>query len=250
MPLPGWAGTTPVTIVFVDSGSPLPLLSGMMNWRAPYPGWSRPLVLGCLTFALFMLLGGPALPAASAQTAVPAQPATSAQSADSPLRKEVRILALYYTPRASDGRTLGERRGWQAPAALVNEAAKALTRAAEVGLDIGPLVEALGTWVEAGSIAELGALADHVESASGPLREAVLRLRDSARAVLGRKEDAWRGAAVEVAAWLKLARDAVRGASDLKRLKSAEAWFKKAAAGIREQTFDAVRFVPLLSGLG
>ena len=40
--------------------------------------------------------------------------------------------------------------------------------------------------------ADLGALADHVESASGPLREAVVRLRDSARAELGRKEDAWR----------------------------------------------------------
>ena len=36
------------------------------------------------------------------------------------------------------------------------------------------------------------ALADHVEAASGPLREAVVRLRDSARAELGRKEDAWR----------------------------------------------------------
>ena len=58
-------------------------------------------------------------------------------------------------------------------------------RAAEVGLDLGALVEALGTWVKAGSISDLSALADHVESASGPLREAVVRLRDSARAELG-----------------------------------------------------------------
>ena len=106
-----------------------------------------------------------------------------------------------------------------------------------MGLDLGELVEALGTWVEAGSITDLGALADHVETASGPLREAVVRLRDAARAELGRKEDAWRPLAVEVAAWLKGAREAVRGAADLKRLKSAEAWLKKAAAGIRDDRF-------------
>ena len=85
--------------------------------------------------------------------------------------------------------------------------ADAFARAAEVGLDLGELVEALGTWVKAGSITDLGALADHVEAASAPLREAVVRLRDSARAELGRKEDAWRPAAVEVAAWLAGARE-------------------------------------------
>jgi recombinational DNA repair ATPase RecF len=129
------------------------------------------------------------------------------------------------------------RRSWES---LVPLKPDAFTRAAEVGLDLGPLVAALGTWVEAGSIAELGALADHVEKASGPLREAVVRLRDAARAELGRKEDAWRPLAVEVAAWLKAARDAVRGATDLKRLKFAEAWFKKAAAGIRDDRFAPI----------
>jgi hypothetical protein len=119
-------------------------------------------------------------------------------------------------------------------------AADAFTRAAEVGLDLAELVDALGTWVKAGSISDLGALADHVQSASGPLREAVVHLRDSARAELGRKEDAWRPAAVEIAAWLKGAREAVRGASDLKRLKSAEAWLKKASAGIRDDRFAPI----------
>ena len=129
------------------------------------------------------------------------------------------------------------RRQWEG---LVTLKADAFTRAAEVGLDLGELVEALGTWVEAGAITDLGALADHVESASGPLREAVVRLRDSARAELGRKEDAWRPVAVEVAAWLAGAREAVRGAADLKRLKSAEAWLKKAAAGIRDDRFAPI----------
>jgi recombinational DNA repair ATPase RecF len=129
------------------------------------------------------------------------------------------------------------RRQWEG---LVSLKADAFARAAEVGLDLGELALALGTWVKAGTLTDLGALADHVESASGPLREAVVRLRDSARAELGRKEDAWRPAAVEVAAWLAGAREAVRGASDLKRLKSAEAWLKKAAAGIRDDRFAPI----------
>jgi recombinational DNA repair ATPase RecF len=129
------------------------------------------------------------------------------------------------------------RRQWESLLPLKPDA---FARAAEVGLDLGPLVEVLGTWVRAGSISDLGALADHVESASGPLREAVARLRDSARAELGRKEDAWRPIGVEVAAWLGAARGAARGASDLKRLKSAEAWFKKAAAGIRDDRFAPI----------
>ncbi len=129
------------------------------------------------------------------------------------------------------------RRQWEG---LVPLKPEAFTRAAEVGLELGPLVEALASWVQAGSITDLGALADHVEKASGPLREAVVRLRDSARAELGRKEDAWRPAVVEVAAWLKAARGAVRGAQDLKRLKAAEAWFKKAAAGIRDDRFAPI----------
>jgi recombinational DNA repair ATPase RecF len=129
------------------------------------------------------------------------------------------------------------RRQWEG---LVSLKADALKRAAVVGLDLGGLVAALGTWVQAGAITDLHALADHVEAASGPLREAVVRLRDSARAELGHREDAWRKAAVEVVSWLASARDAGRGAEDLKRLKSAEAWLKKAAAGIRDDRFAPI----------
>jgi recombinational DNA repair ATPase RecF len=129
------------------------------------------------------------------------------------------------------------RRAWED---LVSLKPEALTRATEAGLDLGPLVAALGSWVEAGSIADLAELADHVERASGPLAGAIARLRDAARAELGRREDAWRPLAVEVAAWLQAARAAVRGAADLKRLKAAEAWFKKAAAGIRDDRFAPI----------
>jgi hypothetical protein len=46
--------------------------------------------------------------------------------------------------------------------------------------------------------------------------------------------------ALVVATWLASARTAARGASDLKRLKSAEAWLKKAAAGIRDDRFAPI----------
>ncbi|HSD25796.1 MAG TPA: AAA family ATPase, partial [Vicinamibacteria bacterium] len=138
---------------------------------------------------------------------------------------------------AAHERAEAARRGWEG---LVSLPSEAFRRATEVGLDLGELVEALGAWVQAGSIADLAALADHVESASGPLRQAVVRLRDSARAELGRREDAWRPAAVEVAAWRAAAGEAVRGGSDVKRLKSAEAWLKKTAAGIRDDRFAPI----------
>jgi hypothetical protein len=129
------------------------------------------------------------------------------------------------------------RRRWEELAVLK---ADALQRAASVGLDLTELVEALGVWVRASSIPELGELARHVESASGPLREAVLRLREAARAELDRRADAWRPLAADLAGWLSNARGAVRRATDLERLKAAEGWFKKAAAGIRDDRFEPI----------
>jgi hypothetical protein len=109
-----------------------------------------------------------------------------------------------------------------------------------VGLDLRELVDALGVWVKAKGIGDLGALAAHVEGASGPLRAAVVRLRDAARAELGRKDEAWRPVAGEVAGWLTEARKAVREAGECERLKPAEAWLKKAAAGIRDDRFGPI----------
>jgi energy-coupling factor transporter ATP-binding protein EcfA2 len=129
------------------------------------------------------------------------------------------------------------RRLWESLAVLK---AEALQRAGEVGLDLSGLVEALGTWVKAGTITDLAALAEHVEKASRPLGDAVVRLRDAARVELGRKEDAWRPVAQEVAIWHLAARNAARGAADLARIKPAEAWLKKAAAGIRDDRFGPI----------
>jgi recombinational DNA repair ATPase RecF len=138
---------------------------------------------------------------------------------------------------AAHERAEAARRRWEDLAVLKGDA---LTRAGEVGLDLRELVEALGVWVQARGIGDLTTLADHVETASQPLREAVRRLRDAARAELGRKDDAWRPVASEVALWLAEARRAVREAAESERLKPAEAWLKKAAAGIRDDRFGPI----------
>jgi recombinational DNA repair ATPase RecF len=156
------------------------------------------------------------------------------------VRQRAAAARLHKAAREADAiheRAEAARRQWEG---LVTLKGDALTRAAGLGLDLDEFVEALGVWVKAGSITDLGQLADHVESASEPLREAIVHLRERARAELGRKEDAWRPVAVEVATWQAGAREAVRGAADLKRLKPAEAWLKKAAAGIRDDRFAPI----------
>jgi len=155
-------------------------------------------------------------------------------------RQQTALARLREAAREADAahERAGVARGrWEDLAILKGEA---LQRASEVGLDLRELVSALEVWVRASSIAGLEELASHVESASGPLREAALRLRQAARAELERREDSWRPVSGDVANWLAAAREAVRRAADLERLKPAEAWLKKAAAGIRDDRFGPI----------
>jgi recombinational DNA repair ATPase RecF len=155
-------------------------------------------------------------------------------------RQKTALARLRESAREVDAaheRAGAARRKWEELAALKGDA---LRRAGEVGLDLRELVAALEVWVRAGAIDDLAKLADHVASASVPLRDAVLRLREKARAALERKEDAWRPVATEVASWLLLAQAATSGAPELERLKRAEAWLKKAAAGIRDDRFTPI----------
>jgi energy-coupling factor transporter ATP-binding protein EcfA2 len=138
---------------------------------------------------------------------------------------------------AAHKRADAARRRWEDLAILKGEA---LQRASETGLDLSELVATLEVWVRARSIDDLADLANHVESASGQLREAVLRLREAARAKIEHREDTWRPLTGEVGNWLAGAREGVRGAADLERLKRAEAWLKKAAALIRDDRFGPI----------
>jgi len=108
---------------------------------------------------------------------------------------------------AAHERAEAARRRWEQLVTLPPDAFK---RATEAGLELGELVGALGKWVQAASIADLTVLADHVESASGPLGRRS-SAPDSARAELGRREDAWRPAAVR-SPRAGAAGDAVHGA--------------------------------------
>ncbi|HSD28791.1 MAG TPA: hypothetical protein VLL75_15935, partial [Vicinamibacteria bacterium] len=149
----------------------------------------------------------------------------------------VRLREAAREAEAAHERAETARRRWEDLAVLK---AEALQRAGEVGLDLGELVGALEVWVKAREVVDLPQLARHVESAAGPLREAVLRLREAARTELARKEDAWRPVSAEVAAWFTAAQEATGRAGDLERLKPAEAWLKKAAAGIRDDRFSPI----------
>lgn len=138
---------------------------------------------------------------------------------------------------AAHERAQAARRSWEGLVALKQEP---LQRAIEVGFDLTTFLEALGVWNEGASITDLDRLAEHVEKAHGPLAEAVMRLRDEARAELRRREDAWRPVAVVVGSWLTQAREASADKASLDRLKPAEAWLKKAAAGIRDDRFGPI----------
>jgi recombinational DNA repair ATPase RecF len=138
---------------------------------------------------------------------------------------------------AAHERAEAARRSWEELAVLKGDA---LQRAAEVGLDLTDLVAALGTWVRARTVTDLLELAAHVETASVPLRDAVVRLRDEARARIQHQEDAWRPFAAEIAGWLAGAQAAARQAAQLEAIKQAESWLKKAAAGIRDDRFGPI----------
>ena len=148
-----------------------------------------------------------------------------------------RLRAAAKEADAAHERAEAARRSWEELAVLKGDA---LQRAAEVGLDLTELVEALGVWIGAKGITDLEALAAHVESASVPLRAAVLRLREAARARLQHQEDAWRPVAADIAVWLAGAQTAADQVASLESIKSAEGWLKKAAAGIRDDRFGPI----------
>ena len=174
---------------------------------------------------------------ATARCAAEAAPWTApGASGSGPPRRRLREAA-----READAvheRAEAARRQWEGLAVLKGDA---LTRAAAVGLDLGELVGSAGGLGQGGI--DRRPRASWPTTSSRPADRCGRRssaCETCARAQLGRKEDAWRPVAVEVAAWLAGAREAVRGAADLKRLKAAEAWLKKAAAGIRDDRFAPI----------
>jgi recombinational DNA repair ATPase RecF len=118
-------------------------------------------------------------------------------------------------------------------------------RGASVGLDKESAAarQAVADWQSVLSTAagsELGGLARKVEMASQALRRAIDALREAAADELTRREDRWRPLAVQLAQWVAVARDAVKGAAAIPAIKSAEKWLKDTAGELRDERFAPI----------
>jgi hypothetical protein len=114
-----------------------------------------------------------------------------------------------------------------------------------VGLDKAgaAALQALTDWqsvLSAAAGSELGGLARRIEMASVTLRRAIDALREAATAELARREDRWRPIAVNLAGWVPIAREAVRGAAAVSAIKAAEKWLKDTAGELRDERFAPI----------
>src|SRR5258707_119924 len=129
--------------------------------------------------------------------------------------------------------------------ALAVPSPQAVERAASVGLDkLGAAaLQGLADWqlvISAGAGAELSGLARNLEMASNGLRAKIEALRDAAAVELAKREDRWRPLAVQLASWVQVARDAVRGNAGIPAIKSAEKWLKDTAGELRDERFAPI----------
>ena len=87
---------------------------------------------------------------------------------------------------------------------------------------------------------EIEALALHIESTLSSLQSAVDAVVAMAQAELARREDVWRPVALQLAAWLPLARQAEAGKEAKKHLRKAEDWLKDVIEDIRRERFEPI----------
>lgn len=108
--------------------------------------------------------------------------------------------------------------------------------------DLAGVPELTVAWTAFARIAGLdgAALAAHVRKTSGAVRESLAVVQAAAAVRVAEREDAWRAAAIPVAAWLSEAR-AARGAdAALKEIQEAEAWLKATGEEIRMLRFQPI----------
>jgi recombinational DNA repair ATPase RecF len=119
--------------------------------------------------------------------------------------------------------------------------ADVVRQAGEIGLDVVEVQVQLANWQTAVAVQDLDELATKVQGAAEPLRASVLALRGHAAAVVQRREDAWRPLALQIAAWLKGAREARKGSEAVRPLKAAEQWLKDAIGELRNEQFAPIK---------
>ena len=123
---------------------------------------------------------------------------------------------------------------------LMQPSPNVLGDAHRVGIEVVALRTAWDTWITPPDSVNAGTLADHIESALGPVREAAAGVRERAGAELERREDAWRPVAQRLRTWLPVAREAQRGSERIGELSAAEKWLQGTMDALR-----AERFAPL-----
>ena len=128
----------------------------------------------------------------------------------------------------------------RAARSFMQPAPNALGEAHRVGIEVVGLRTAWDKWLTPPNDVDAGVLADHIESALGPLHEAASGVRERAGAELERREDAWRPVAQRLRTWLPVAREAQRGSEQLGELSAAEEWLQGTMDALR-----AERFAPL-----
>lgn len=124
---------------------------------------------------------------------------------------------------------------------LIQDEPKLLKQLFEIGLDgLAEAREAWARWAEGAAIADLDALANHLEARHGSFCDALEGLKRSAAAELKRREDRWSPIARQLADWLESARDARTGAELLPAIKAAEKWLKDASSNLRNERFAPI----------
>jgi energy-coupling factor transporter ATP-binding protein EcfA2 len=123
---------------------------------------------------------------------------------------------------------------------LILPPSPALNEAAAVGLDTGEVTATWQRWITVPERDDLPALGTHLDTVGLQLIVAVADIRAAAGRELERREDVWRPAAQQVAAWLPGAKSAVTQRSVLPRLKAAEMWLRGAHEKLRVQRFTPI----------
>lgn len=114
------------------------------------------------------------------------------------------------------------------------------------GPDVTPARDAWRTWATrpAGVGADLAspvglrALADHLETSSIELSDAITTVSAAASAELTRRDHQWLPVATEVASWCADAGPAVKASQPVKSLKDARSWLNSAAADLRNARLE------------
>ena len=115
-----------------------------------------------------------------------------------------------------------------------------LEQAPALGPVVGKAADALRAWTAGLTAEDPEQLAAHVEKTGRALRTAVEALRAAATEELEKREDVWRPQARQLAAWVELARQAVKGAAAVPPLKKAEEWLKETGEALRSERFDPI----------